>query len=191
MQTSGPVLFQSRDTRSHPRHCMRGISNIWQLINIPVSGKRHLREKTSLFRESFATPSPSPFVCPFVCSMRSGAIVAAAVMLAHRIAARVQYVVLSASSHRHSPLPLALAADVRNLATSSLAFRRSFADLSRNLLQNSPANVIDLRHSQHRQGINNASVGAAYLPLQGSGVCKYVSAQACLQKSNAESFAKK
>ena len=103
----------------------------------------------------------------------------------------MQYVVLSASSHRHLPLPLALAGDVRNLATSSLDFRRSFADLSRNLLQNSPANVIDLRHSQHRQGINNASVGAAYLPLQGSGVYKYVSAQACLQKSNAESLAKK
>ena len=168
-------------------------AHTWHLINIPVSGKRHLREKKSFFRESFATPSPSPFVCPFVCSVRSGAIVAAAAMLAHRIAAahNVQYVVLSASSHRHSPLPLALAGDVRNLATGSLAFRRSFADLSRNLLQNSPANVIDLRHSQHRQGINSASVGAAYLPLQGSGVCKYVSAQACLQTSNVESFAKK
>ena len=76
----------------------------------------------------------------------------------------------SAGSHRHSPLPLALAGDARNLATSSLAFRRSFADLSRNLLQNSPANVIDLHQSQHRQGTNNASVGAAYLPIyKGAG----------------------
>ena len=90
----------------------------------PSSGEK------SFFRESFATPSPRPFVC----SVRSGAIVAAAVMLANTVAA----------VHRHSPLPLALAGDVRNLATSSLAFRRSFADLSRNLLQNSPANMIDL-----------------------------------------------
>ena len=82
----------------------------------------------------------------------------------------MQYVVSSAGSHRRSPLPLAVAGDARNLATSSLVFRRSFADLSRNLLQNSPANVIDLHQSQHRQGINNASVGAAYLPLyKGAG----------------------
>ena len=94
---------------------------------------------------------------------------AAAVTLAHRIAACVQYVVLSASSHRLSPLPLALAGGVRNLATSSLAFRRSFADLSRNLLKNSPANVIDLRHSQHRQGINNASVGVRISLYKGAG----------------------
>ena len=70
----------------------------------------------------------------------------------------------SAGSHRHSPLPLSLAGDV-------------FADLSRNLLQNSPANIIDLHHSQHRQGINNASVGAAYLPIlstreRGLQICK-------------------
>ena len=57
--------------------------NMWQLINIPVSGKRHLREKKSFFRESFATPSPRPFVC----SVRSGAIVAAAVVLANTVAA--------------------------------------------------------------------------------------------------------
>ena len=51
-----------------------------------------------------------------------------------------------------------------------LSFRRSFADPSRNLLQNSPANVIDLHHSQHRQEINNASVGAASLPIyKGAG----------------------
>ena len=50
------------------------LSSTWQLINIPVSGKRHLREK-NIFRESFATPSPHPFVC----SVRSGAFVAAAV----------------------------------------------------------------------------------------------------------------
>ena len=70
---------------------------------------------------------------------------AAAVMLAHRIAAAHLRAVRSVKC-KQSP-SFALAGDVRNLATSSLDFRRSFADLSRNLLQNSPANVIDLRHS--------------------------------------------
>ena len=137
------------------------------------------REK-SFFRESFATPSPRPFVC----SVRSGAIVAAAVVLANTVAAVHLRAARSSVKCRQSP-SFALAAcgcrDVRNRATGSLAFRRSFADLSRNLLQNSPANVIDLHQSQHRQGINNASVGAAYLPLYKAG----------LQEFNAESFAKK
>ena len=79
----------------------------WQLINISVFGKRHRREKERFFRESFATPSPRPFVC----SVRSAAIVAAAVMLANKVAA-VRSVKCKQSPH--SPLPLALAGDVRN-----------------------------------------------------------------------------
>ena len=42
---------------------------------------------------------------------------------------------LNESSHHHSPLPLSVAVDVRNLATSSARFLRSFAKLP----QNSPA----------------------------------------------------
>ena len=92
---------------------------------------------------------------------------AAAVMLANTIAAVHLRAVRSVKCKQSPSFALApwLAGDARNLATSSLAFRRCFADLSRNLLQNSPANVFDWHHSQHRQGINNASVGAAYLPI--------------------------
>ena len=126
------------------------------------------REKKSFFRESFATPSPRPFVC----SVRSGAIVTAAVMLANTVAAVHLRAVRSVKCEQSPSFALATCACRRcgNLATSSLAFRRSFADLSPNLLQNSPANVIDLHHSQHRQEINTASVGAAYLPIyKGAG----------------------
>ena len=65
------------------RHGETKPRSIWQLINIPVSGKRHLREK----RVSFANLSRLHRHALFVCSVHSGAIVAAAVMLANTVAA--------------------------------------------------------------------------------------------------------
>ena len=144
-------------------HMFYCIVDIWQLINIPASELRppclqaELQQSQWLANKRAWRWSRERFAKEtfFLAKMA--------------FSGNMRYVVLSASSHRHSPLPLALAGDARNLATSSLAFRRSFADLSRNLLQNSPANVIDLHHSQHRQEINTASV-AAYLPIyKGAG----------------------
>ena len=104
---------------------------IWQLIHIPVSGKRHLREKKSFFRESFATPSPSPFVCPFVCSVRSGAIVAAAVMLAHRIAAAHLRAVRSVKCKQSPSFALATCACRRCAEGTLQQAPWTFAGLSR------------------------------------------------------------
>ena len=125
------VLHFNRDAwgwfSQHPGQCYSWIYIYICNVHMAVDRyscfrKRHLREK-KIFRESFATPSPRPFVC----SVRSGAIVAAAVVLANTVAA-VHLRAVRSVSHRHSPLPLAVAGDVRSLATSSLAFRRSFAE---------------------------------------------------------------
>ena len=130
--------------------------------------KRHLREKKSFFRESFATPSPRPFVC----SVRAGAIVAAAVVLANTVVAVHLRAVRSVKCRQSPSFALATcgcrrcAEPCSKLPGLSPVFRGSFAKLA----PNSPANVIDLHQSQDRQGINNASVGAAYLPLyKGAG----------------------
>ena len=104
---------------------------IWQLINIPVSGKRHLREKKSFFRESFATPSPRPFVC----SVRSGAIVAAAV-LANTVVAVHLRAVRSVKCRQSPSFALATcgcrrcAEPCNKLPGLSPVFRGSFAKLA-------------------------------------------------------------
>ena len=104
----------------------------WQLVNIPVSGKRNLREKKSFFRESFATPSPRPFVC----SVRSGAIVAAAIVLANTVVAVHLRAVRSVKCRQSPSFALATcgcrrcAEPCNKLPGLSPVFRGSFAKLA-------------------------------------------------------------
>ena len=121
------VHIRKMFTHTHIYICI-----LWQLINIPVSAKRHLREKKSFFRESFATPSPRPFVC----SVRSGAIAAAAVVLANTVAA-VHLRAVRSVKCRQSPSFALVTCGCRRCAEPcnklpglSPVFRGSFAKLS-------------------------------------------------------------
>ena len=90
------------------------------------------REKTGFFRESFATPSPRPLVC----SVRSGAIVSAAVMLANTVAAVHLRAVRSVKCEQSPSFALATCACRRcaepcnKLPGLSPVFRGSFAKLA-------------------------------------------------------------
>ena len=118
-----------------PKNLKKHEPPIWQLINIPVSGKRHLRKKKSFFREPFTTPSPRPFVC----SVRSGAIVAAAVVLANTViaAAHLRWQACSSVKRKQSPSFALVTCACRGSAEPcnklhglSPVFRGSFAKLA-------------------------------------------------------------
>ena len=175
-------------------HIYIHIVGMWQLINIPASGKRHLREKKSFFRESFATPSPRPFVC----SVHSGATVAAAVALASTVVTAVHLRRQACSSVKRKQVTVIRPCHLRlpgkcgtlqqapwTFAGLSRIFRETCSKIAQPTLL-----VCTIPNTGMR--INNASISAAHLPVyKGAGrglqICKCTG---CLQEPIAEAFAK-
>ena len=117
----------------------------WRVIKTPASGKQNSLRENHVFRNCFATPLPRKFVC----SLRSGAKVADAAAQEPRrslaLAGLQQLEVKAVTAIRplHLGLPWLLCPgpDGQNLATSSMGFRKSRSENSRNL-RSAAANVL-------------------------------------------------
>ena len=149
-------------------------------IEEKTASQRSSSREKSFFRESFATPSPRPFVC----SVRSGAIVAAAVVLANTVAAvHLRWQACNSVKRKQTPSFALVTCACRGSAGTLQQAPWTFAGLSRifrktcSKIAQPTLLVCTIPNTGTR--INNASINkcCASPRLQGSGVCKFSSAQ--------------